>query len=468
MSIPKRLEEIIEEQNTLKEASLFGDIAAVGATALAVGELGLNPVADAAAAGLDAAAVGGVAAEGAGALAGAGEAAAGAGEAASGASKVFQTVKNVAQPAMKALNTVNQVQQLGSMFKPKQQPQPQPQAQQQQPVQSYDLTPQFSTQGPGDPMGTTGFKRVAFQPMTTVPTDDMKWLSPSPSPFKPSAPSPDFLNTALNFALDHPQLTKAVGTGVAKGVSKMFNSATGDTEAPTEAPPTTPHPQRDPHQPRPARPRHPIVPAPSTTPETEPLTLPEPQRTPGSIPDLKTTERTPEDSREVGKETEVEADASGSRSKTPSGVKAPAGPNEPNEPSDEKTKAPAVTPTQPEPPEDHRAPFVPKQEPKGFSVNEPLFQTRGPITPQLASKNRLFDLLQEEHYRTASLSCVGCGATNPASATSCATCDRPVNAKPCTGCGYPNASNASQCTACNTHLGSKQTTWDIVEPTVWY
>ena len=465
-TIPKRLDEIIEEQNSLKEASLWKDIAAVGATGLAALQLGMDPASDALAVGLDAAAIGdavgagGAAAGAGGAAAGAGEAAAGAGEAASsGAGKAFQTVKNVAQPAMRAVNTFNNVQQLGNMFGPKTQAQPAQPDQPAQPAQSYDLTPQFSTQGPGDPVGTVGFKRVALQPMTTVPMDDTKWLSPSPSPFKPSAPSPNLLDTALNFALDHPELTKTVGKGVAKGVSKMFNSVTGDTEAPTETPSTTPHPERDPHQPRPPRPRHPIVPGPSTTPVTEPLTLPEPHGTPGPIPDLKTTERTPEVSREVGKETEVEADASGSRSKTPPGVKAPSGPIEPNKTLDE---TPATTKSQ----QEHQLLQLP--EPKGFSVNEPIFQTRGPIAPQLASKSRLFDLLQEDHYRTASLSCAGCGATNPASATSCATCDRPTNATSCTGCGHPNASNASQCAACNRHLGSKQTTWDIVESTVWY
>ena len=49
MTIPKRFDEVLEEQLLeQRQAGLLGDLGAIGATALAVGELGLNPVADAA------------------------------------------------------------------------------------------------------------------------------------------------------------------------------------------------------------------------------------------------------------------------------------------------------------------------------------------------------------------------------------------------------------------------------------
>ena len=71
MTIPKRFNEIIEEQKlSQKEANIFWDgvkrwAPAIGATALAVGEFGANPVADAAAATVDAGAVSGALATGA-------------------------------------------------------------------------------------------------------------------------------------------------------------------------------------------------------------------------------------------------------------------------------------------------------------------------------------------------------------------------------------------------------------------
>lgn len=71
MTIPKRFDEVLEEQLLeQRQAGLLGDLGAVGATALAVGELGLNPVADAAAVGADAAAIGGGIADAADAAAG--------------------------------------------------------------------------------------------------------------------------------------------------------------------------------------------------------------------------------------------------------------------------------------------------------------------------------------------------------------------------------------------------------------
>ena len=71
MTIPKRFDEVLEEQLLeQRQAGLLGDLGAIGATALAVGELGLNPVADAAAVGADAAAIGGGIADAADAAAG--------------------------------------------------------------------------------------------------------------------------------------------------------------------------------------------------------------------------------------------------------------------------------------------------------------------------------------------------------------------------------------------------------------
>jgi hypothetical protein len=421
MAIPKRLEEIIEEQKALKEASLWGDIAAVGATALAVGQLGLDPAADAAAAGLDAAAVGGAAAD----AAGAGEAAAG--EAANAASKGPGLLSR-AWKGLQNYNTIRNV--LPKPAQPAQQQQPT--QQQAQPLSSYDLTPQFSTQGPADPngsVGTTGFKRIAFQPMTTVPMDDMQWLSPAPQVFNPSAPLPNLLDTAVNFALDHPQLTKSVGKEVVKGVGQVTHKM--------------------------------FMPKPSTTPTVEPLKVPGTQEEQEPATELKTTERTPEDSREVGKETEVEAQTEGARDKPPAGPKAP---------SDTKASEQTAPEPLPAPVSPQRSISIPKGHPKGFSVPEPLFQTRGPMSPQLASvqSNRLFELLEEDHYRTASIECTGCGANNASDALSCTSCNRPTNAVECPGCGSSNSQSAANCRACNRHLGSKNTTWDIIEPTVWY
>jgi hypothetical protein len=58
------MSELLEEQElTRRQAGLLEDVGAVGATALAVGELGLNPAADAAAGALDTAAIGGAVAD---------------------------------------------------------------------------------------------------------------------------------------------------------------------------------------------------------------------------------------------------------------------------------------------------------------------------------------------------------------------------------------------------------------------
>ena len=71
MTIPKRFDEVLEEQLLeQRQAGLLGDLGALGATALAVGEFGLNPAADAAAVGLDTAAIGGGVADAADAAAG--------------------------------------------------------------------------------------------------------------------------------------------------------------------------------------------------------------------------------------------------------------------------------------------------------------------------------------------------------------------------------------------------------------
>ena len=239
------------------------------------------------------------------------------------------------------------------------------------------------------------------------------------------------------------------------------------TETPTPTVPTTPHPERDPHKRRERGPRHPFpspnpstIPAPSTIPETRPeptrpapaptpapapSPIPEPVPEPEHVPEPMPAPEpapSPEPTPAPTKRPEIEPHEEDEKEFTPGsgGEGGEPGDREPgsgepdvNEPSasdkeppkEPKTKyeEPMVAETEIQAP----APAVPKKNPQGFAVSEPMFVTRGPIMPQVVissvNSDRLIELIKEDHYRNAEVL---------------------------------------------TNTNEKSTTWDIIKPTVWY